>query len=86
MATADGDTYDYGDPLPGPICGCCRKPVEIVRSKGTPYSLRGTMHTPVVETVVWKCECPALRARVQCFLCNRCPNCCRCSAPALEAK
>ena len=81
---AKDETVDYGPSLSSPICGCCRQPVEIEKSNGTPYILRGAKHTPIIVRVIWKCECQELLAVAKCIMCNKCPSCCRCKFPALE--
>ena len=77
---------DYGEPLPGPLCGCCKKPVIILKIKGTPYLRHGKKQFPEFEQIVWRCQCLTRRAIAQCFMCGRCADCCRCSVPALEAR
>jgi hypothetical protein len=77
----------WGEPLPTPLCGCCRKKVAIERDEAPAPGARGAAGRKyVVVRVFFSCRCRELRDLFPCFMCSRCPDCCKCSVRALEGR
>ena len=53
----------------------------IQKTEGTPYKLRGEMHTPIIVRVIRQCDCQQKRDVGYCYMCGRCPDHCPCRHP-----
>ena len=74
-----GEDNDDDLTLSDPKCGCCLEKVSITIIPGEEYKSRNQK-----TFVHFSCRCQ--ESTIQCFLCGRCPSCCRCTVPAYEKK
>lgn len=79
-----GEEEDYNQPLPSPMCGCCRAAVKIMRPVESSARRTRAQALRMTDRPVWKCECPKGWKIGTCFMCHRCAVHCGCAVPALE--